>query len=346
MFEFFHDPPKCDNGTIKYTPAFHDPQGRYQKSLIEMSAGCPLPTQSGHSRPSNKEHQLASLTFLIRLAQSIFYGDIMKQFKSYKTFLKILITGCLQSLFLFTNTHAQENEGRLQKGLFNAQATSVDTLGQELATSYSKFLKKDELFSWEVFVPSNYDFNSPPGVLVYHSRDNDPQLSKEWQALLEEKNLIWIATKNQHKSKASRHVKWNIIGVMSLQYLMKLYNIDTNRLYVSGQQEGGEVASVSARVYSEIFSGAIYINCKPELITDKVNKLSRPELIERMFEHRYSFVSDIKNKSAKAMRKVEERYNSVGIKDTQYLEIQNQYEEARIDVSILRRALDFIDAKE
>lgn len=107
--------------------------------------------------------------------------------------------------------------------------------------------------TFEVLVPKNYNKNVPHGLLIWISPSPEPKISKEWEAVLAEKKIIFIGAKNSGNprnlfDRARMAIDANV-------NMRELYNIDGRRVYVSGFSGGARVASMVGVCYAEMFSG-------------------------------------------------------------------------------------------
>jgi len=107
--------------------------------------------------------------------------------------------------------------------------------------------------SFEILVPKNYNKSVPHGLLIWISPGGDAKISKEWEAVLAEKKIIFIGAKNSGNprnlfDRARMAIDANV-------NMRDLYNIDGRRVYVSGFSGGARVASMVGVCYAEMFSG-------------------------------------------------------------------------------------------
>ena len=107
--------------------------------------------------------------------------------------------------------------------------------------------------TFEILVPKNYNKSVPHGLLIWISPGGDAKISKEWEAVLAEKKIIFIGAKNSGNprnlfDRARMAIDANV-------NMRNLYNIDGRRVYVSGFSGGARVASMIGVCYAEMFSG-------------------------------------------------------------------------------------------
>lgn len=108
---------------------------------------------------------------------------------------------------------------------------------------------------WTVYVPEK-DFRPTKkfGVLVWLSDDPAPTLAPEYQAVMAEHDLIWIAPQG-----GLTQPVWHVYGFAldAVHNLRKQYRIDTKRLHVGGVGDGGRLGVRIAIANSDVFGGAM-----------------------------------------------------------------------------------------
>jgi len=226
----------------------------------------------------------------------------------------------------------------IEKGSFTIKATSEDILGFEMASSYSPVLEPDDVISWSVHVPENYDPSNPPGIMVYVGFRKLVKEPPGWMSAMDDSNLIWISA---NSSNSSIERKKMLLAILSLPLLQMDYVINTNRIYVAGFQHGGEIASAAARVYPNIIKGGMYINCDPRTWGKKL-----PPQIDVMKENRYIFVSGKQNIAKQVMRYAIRKYNKEGINNTKQMVINHMGINENIRRSKLLEAIRYLDQVE
>lgn len=121
---------------------------------------------------------------------------------------------------------------------------------------------KQEKFS--VWIPSNYTDTEAFGLYVWMTPgDGAPSLPQEWQAVFEEKKLIWIgAHETGNKEDVFRRVRLaqeaRLIGLRN-------FNIDPRRIYGSGFSGGGRMISwMLSKMPLQDWTGTVHFaGCDP-----------------------------------------------------------------------------------
>ncbi len=143
-----------------------------------------------------------------------------------------------------------------QTGKFAVTSTVIDLLGEESAQAFKEKIAVDQLITWEVYVPANYDPEKPAGVLVFVNSRNSGKIETEWKAVMDSMNLIYISA-NESGNDIDVPIRV-AYAILAPRVMLKNYAIDPERIYVSGFSGGSRVASMVAPEYNSLFKGAIY----------------------------------------------------------------------------------------
>ncbi len=106
---------------------------------------------------------------------------------------------------------------------------------------------------FDVIVPKDYTDAKPHGLFIWISASDKTSLPKEWEAVLAQRQFIFVAARNSGNPR-------NIFDRMRMAidanaHLRTLYKIDGRRVYISGFSGGSRVASMLGVCYAEMFSG-------------------------------------------------------------------------------------------
>jgi hypothetical protein len=111
-----------------------------------------------------------------------------------------------------------------------------------------------------IHVPSSYSRSVPFGLIVYISAFAEfKALPEGWEGVLDRRRLLFVCPQdagNESKSEEEREGR----AVLGALEMMRNYNVDASRVYVSGFSGGARSASHLGLVQSDIFRGAI-LNC-------------------------------------------------------------------------------------
>ena len=110
-------------------------------------------------------------------------------------------------------------------------------------------------YNFDIYVPDSYDGSEAYGLVTFINSGNNGGFKSQWLPVLDDKKLIWIAGDNIGNS-----ININIrmgAGMAAALRMLELFNIDTDRIYTSGNSGGARMAHNLAFIYPEIFDGAM-----------------------------------------------------------------------------------------
>ncbi|MEQ1855876.1 MAG: hypothetical protein ABL963_05350 [Longimicrobiales bacterium] len=112
--------------------------------------------------------------------------------------------------------------------------------------------------SFSLYVPPSYDPEGEPfGVVIWVSASDRGAIPDELRAVFDERRLIWIGPNNAGNA---RHLFQRTgLALDAAVNAREMYNVDPNRVFVSGLSGGGKVAALLAIDWSDVFSGAFPI---------------------------------------------------------------------------------------
>jgi predicted esterase len=112
---------------------------------------------------------------------------------------------------------------------------------------------KQEKF--RILVPKSYTPEEKWGLFVYVNPGDDAGIPDGYEAILEKHKLVTVAA---YKTGNERNVVERFRLAIDAQFnMLKRFNIDPARVYVSGFSGGGRIASVLGVGYADLFTGAI-----------------------------------------------------------------------------------------
>jgi hypothetical protein len=190
---------------------------------------------------------------------------------------------------------------------------------------------------FEVYVPASYKPGAKPyGLLVFINSGDDGKVQGNYKPLMDKYNLIWVgANKGGNERTPMHRVGMALDAVHNLQ---KMYNIDAERIYLSGTSGGGRASSGVAPAYPDVFSGAIYlIGCNP--MQAKVP----PHLVDKQKRlNSYAFVTGSKDFNKPGTNDVQRQYKSLKFERTEYFEVPDMGHEMP-PTSWLEKALLYVE---
>jgi hypothetical protein len=107
---------------------------------------------------------------------------------------------------------------------------------------------------YDILVPKGYRKSQPHGLFIWISAGDNVSLPKDWEKVLDDKKLIAIGAR---KSGNQRAVPDRMrLAIDANHNLRDLFNVDGNRVYISGFSGGSRVASMLGVTYADMFTGA------------------------------------------------------------------------------------------
>ena len=104
--------------------------------------------------------------------------------------------------------------------------------------------------TYDIYIPADYDHTQPYGLVVFiNSKDKGGHVS-DFQPVLNDKNLIWLAVDNAGNGRSSgQRVGRALAGAYRMRELL---NIDDERIYCSGNSGGQRTCMAMAFAHPEI----------------------------------------------------------------------------------------------
>ena len=201
-------------------------------------------------------------------------------------------------------------------GFFNLIKTSNEVLGEGDAGRLNPVLLATEQVEWRVYVPRSYDPASPPGVLVFISSIDWGGIPKEWQPVMEKKNLIWIsASAAGSEAPVQQRMVKAIIAPRALDHD---YQIDMNRIYIAGFANGGIIANLVQTAEPGVFKGGIYM-CGAMFWGDRT-----PTRLDTVRLNRHVFMRGCFDPKERDIRRVHKQYLDAGIEHSKLISIETR----------------------
>jgi len=220
-----------------------------------------------------------------------------------KNFLKIQFIILLFCCFLSLDLCAQAD---LKVGHFQLRSTLSELLDDTSNHPYTGIIDDEEIIEWQVYVPNNYQNDRPAGILVYISPTNSGEIPNHWLSLMEKYNLIWVAA-NQSGNRINSKIRL-LKAILATIVIDNNYQIDLDRVYVSGFSGGGRMASISATLLPGLFKGAIYhcgVNFWKDVSADKISLIKN---------NRFVFITGRKDFNLDDTKQVYRKYKKAGVK--------------------------------
>lgn len=227
-------------------------------------------------------------------------------------------------------------EPNIQRGQFDVSFTPSQLVDAETLASVAEFISADEEITWKMHVPESYDPSEPAGLMVYISPSDKGYMPRGWQPVIDERNLIWIsADESGNEIAVARRMLFAVLGPSIVK---QDYEIDSDRIYLSGFSGGGKVSAVVAIHFANLFRGAIYI-CGAEKWSE-----SPPPPLEQMKKNRYVFLSGDRDFNLDLTRKIYRRYKGANLSGIKLLIMQRTGHQ-NPNTKYFRQAVEFLDER-
>ncbi len=224
----------------------------------------------------------------------------------------------------------------MRTGEFQLTLTLAEVLGADSARNAEKIISPDEPVTWDIYVPDNYRPDRPAGLMVYISPTSSGKIPRGWKAVMDQRNMIWIAARRSgNRVLVPRRV---VFAIVAPTLAGKHYEIDGERIYVSGLSGGGKMASMVATDYAHLFKGAIY-NCGVNF-WDK----HPPRQFALIKQNHYVFVTGTLDQALEPTKKVYEQYREAGVENSKLMIIRNMTHR-NPDSFEFDAALQFLDSR-
>jgi len=190
--------------------------------------------------------------------------------------------------------------------------------------------------NFEVYVPTKYKPDLPFGLLVYINSGDDGKCNGNFKPLLDKYNLIWISANKTGNERAPMHRAG--LALDAIHNIRKMYNVDSDRVYLSGISGGGRCSSGLAPAYPDVFNGVIYlIGCNP------MGAKAPPQYIDKQKRlNSYAFMTGTNDMNKPGTNDVLKQYKSLKFERTLYLEVPGMGHDMP-PTEWLEKAINFVD---
>lgn len=203
----------------------------------------------------------------------------------------------------------------------------------EQAEGLRNILPLDRQIRWYVRAPGS---SGPSGVLVFVKPDDRAEPQPGWEAVLDERNLIWVSAEAFGNDKPS--AQRVLAALLGLALVQRDYSVDNERIYIGGMSGGGRIASKTITKFPHLFTGALYI-----VGVDFWTRAEEP-LKEAIAAKRYVFLTGHNDFNRRETRLVYGKYKRAGVEQALLIDLPSFGHEYP-DADALARALEFLDAR-
>jgi poly(3-hydroxybutyrate) depolymerase len=212
----------------------------------------------------------------------------------------------------------------------------AELLSDPAAQQVASVLPANEILEWQLYVPAGYDPKRPAGLLVYVSPTRSGEIPRGWSDVLDRHNVIWIAA--ERSGNGELVAKRILLALLAVSAAKKHYEIDAQRIYISGLSGGGKTASMLATDQAQLFRGAIY-NCGVEL-WDR----DEPHRLTEMRANHYVFVTGTYDQALEPTKRAFRAYQRAGIENAKLMVIRHMTHR-NPDAPDFEEALRFLDSR-
>lgn len=151
--------------------------------------------------------------------------------------------------------------------------------------------------TWDIYVPTNYDGSKSYGVLVWIPSSPAFKIPEDWENVMDQHNLIFIAARGSGDNEPVRERRAPL-ALHGLNGIAHTYNIDPKRLYIGGNSGGAVVAGNMALAFADIFAGAVLMGDGPEPGTLE-SPVPVKSLLMRARQNHYALLAGQGNQAAR-----------------------------------------------
>jgi dienelactone hydrolase len=246
--------------------------------------------------------------------------------------MRILI-GIFMALLFCLPGQAQTQISHPKTGTYDHKVRLSEIVTDDQLAKFSTIYKEDENLSWRIVVPTNYDPNDPPGVFIYVSPTRKGTPPRDWIAVLERQNLIYIsAHRAGNRVPVNRRMSNAVLG---LTLITSMYKTDPKRFYVSGFSGGARTSTMIVEHLPNIFTGALFIGGAKEWRGEK------DEIKSTLKNGAYVFLTGTRDHTRRETHRTYWEYRKAGVERIKLMIIKklgHQLPEARE----FEEALDFL----
>jgi predicted esterase len=202
----------------------------------------------------------------------------------------------------------------------------------EEAASLSKTLPLDKQVLFRVWLSES----KASGVLIFVSPTDSGEPPAGWLALLQQKQLSWIAADGFGNQKLS--AQRILAAIMARELIRQTTTVDAKRTYLAGMSGGGRIASLTATRFPQYFAGALYI------VGANYWMPKDARLKQRAVANRYVFITGERDFNRSDMKSVFSRYQSGGLTSSLLLDLP-AFAHEYPNPEQLGQAIEFLDAR-
>ena len=142
--------------------------------------------------------------------------------------------------------------GKAASAKFNSELSKIENAN---LPKYSFEIQQE---TYEVYIPTKYTGNESYGLIVYISASNSGKPPNSYLPIFDDNRLIYIAANlsGNIENPIERRIP---LALHAVENMREIYNIDENRVYISGFSGGAKVATYLGVGYGDVFNGTLFI---------------------------------------------------------------------------------------
>ncbi len=170
---------------------------------------------------------------------------------------------CFTSVFLFV-IHSYGQESPFGTGTISNQNIGMLDDASVVQSSPSGYGFNDffpdaqtllQDYNFDLYIPDDYDGSEAYGLVVFINSGNNGGVMSQWIDVLDDRKLIWVSG-DQIGNPIFINIRMGV-GMAAALRMQEIFNIDSNRIYTSGNSGGARMAHNLAFIYPETFKGAM-----------------------------------------------------------------------------------------
>lgn len=195
-----------------------------------------------------------------------------------------------------------------------------------LDESYEYAIKQT---SFEAVVPDTYTPDKPIGLFVWISAGDNGKMPGAFKDALSKHGFIFVGANNSGNNQKIYH-RFGL-AIDAVFNMSKLYNIDKDRIFISGNSGGGRCASMLGIVFPDVFTGGAYyiIGCnfyddvrpKGEYVYAGFWGKKDVKKIAMAKDHYFVFLTGTKDFNREQTQLFYEAYKKDNFKHCKYIEV-------------------------
>ncbi len=109
--------------------------------------------------------------------------------------------------------------------------------------------------TYDLYIPADYDSSEAYGIVLFINSGNNGGFKTQWNSVMDDRKLIWVAADNVGNAiNVGIRMSYTWFALYRMQ---ELFNIDTDRIYTSGNSGGARSVTQLTFFYPEWIDGSL-----------------------------------------------------------------------------------------